>query len=108
MSVEPITGLKNPDYRRGFAPQLLHLIVFPLLRGEDMDNNITEIEEHPARVNAPFTAIRGNPLPAQCLVYFIANSLNLAFAIAATENEVIGKSAQLPQVQHENISSLLA
>lgn len=98
MSVKPTTGLKNPDHRRGFAPQLLQLIVFPLLWGEDMDNHLTEIEEHPARVNAPLTAIRGNPLPAQCLVNFIANSLNLAFAIAATENKVIGKSAHLPQV----------
>ncbi len=98
MSVKPTTGLKNPDYRRGFAPQLLQLIVFPLLWGEDMDNHLTEIEEHPARVNASLTAIRGNPLPAQCLVYFIANSLNLAFAIAATENKVIGKGAHLPQV----------
>lgn len=98
MSVEPITGLKNPDYRRGFAPQLFQLIVSPLLGGEDMDDNLTEIEEHPARVNAPLTAMSGNPLPVQCLVYFIANSLNLGFAIAATENKVIGKGAHPPQV----------
>ena len=96
MSVKPTTGLENPDYRRGFAPQLLQLIVFPLWGGEDMDNNVTEIEKQPAGVNSPLTAIGGNPFPAQCLVYFIANSLNLAFAIAATENKVIGKSAYLP------------
>ena len=95
MSVEPTTGLKNPDHWRGFAPQLLQLIVFPLLGGEDMDNNLTEIEEHPARVNTPLTVISGNPLPVQCRVYFVANSLNLAFAIAAAENKVIGKSAHL-------------
>lgn len=63
-----------------------------------MDNDFTEIEEHPSRVNSALAAASGDVFFAQRLVDLIANGSNLAFAVAATEDKVIGKGAHSSEV----------
>src|SRR5262249_46273380 len=48
----------------GAAPELLELVEFPLALGEDVQDDVAVVDQHPARV---VVALRANPLDARIL-----------------------------------------
>ena len=72
-----------------------------------MDYDIAAIQEHPPRVHIPLLTKVQVGFPAQSFVDSFEDGLNLAGALAATDDKVVGEAAQPPDVQHDDVCGLL-
>ena len=72
-----------------------------------MHYDVAEVEEHPPRVGCSFAAVAPDAGLAQGLFDRVADSLELALAVGAAENKIVGDIRHSPDIQHQDISSLL-
>jgi hypothetical protein len=70
-----------------------------------MDDNGTHIEQYPSRIRFTFTVIGENAFFLKCFADFLADGFNLAVAISATDNKIVGEGANLSGIQDNNIFS---
>ena len=99
--------LLNPDQGRSLPPQLVKLVVLPLKRRENVDNDITKIKKEPTRAHRTFVVVRLDPLLLQGMFNLIIDRLNLPLALAAAYHKVISKAAHLACIEQGNIRRLL-
>jgi hypothetical protein len=73
-----------------------------------MHDDIAVVEDHPARRRSTFapqwTSVRSVSDPVHDVV---ENRVDLALAVAATDNEIIGQQRDLAQVQQDDVAGLL-
>src|SRR3990172_7624608 len=98
--------LLDTHHRRALAPQPLDVVVGTLLRGEDVDDHVAEVQQHPPRIQVALAAKGAQPVPAQGLVQNIQKGLHLADVDRRGDNEVIGESRDLADVEKQDILSL--
>ena len=95
------------EHRFGIRPEVIQPIIFSLRWRENVDDNITKVNEDPACVSVTFTTISSNAFLLQSLADLLPNSFNLAGTGAAANDEIIGERTNLPRIQQNNIISLL-
>jgi hypothetical protein len=71
-----------------------------------VDDDVAKIEQHPARVQCAFLVVRQDTFLFQRLLYFIVDSTYLPFALTTADNEVTGKTANLTDIEQDDIGSL--
>jgi len=102
-----IPGSEDLENGRGSLPDLLQAVKFPLLWGKDVNDDIAQVKQHPARFSPSFTPVRGKPLLGDNSINFVADGLNLTLALPAAEDKIIGKITPSPEVQKKDIEGLL-
>lgn len=90
------------------APQLLETIEFALIRLEDMNNDLGEVQEDPS----PFGfALSADGLHAhlgeQGLLDFLGDHFDLSIIAASADDEVVGDHELLGNAHHYDIFCLL-
>ncbi len=90
--------LLNCDHGDCLIPKLIELIIIPLGRSEDMNDDRAKISQDPARIGSPFTMVRNNPLGFQRFIDFSPDSLDLALAVSTTNDKIISKRTQCPGI----------
>ena len=92
---------------RGVAPEAFEVVVDPLLLEEDVDHEVDEVEEDPARVAFSLAAQGSGSLgPAGALDRF-GDGADLAVAVARADDEVVGDDQRLRDVQDNDVAGLL-
>ena len=81
--------------------------MLPLRGAENMDDDIAVIEQQPARVRRPLLVVRRDLLALKAFADLVLDGTELPFAIAAAQHEVVAETAQLADVQQDNIAGLL-
>ena len=72
-----------------------------------MDYYGAKIQQYPARIRRSL-AVLGSKTPLlKRLLNFLAYGFNLAISIAAGDDEILAKGADIPDIQHDNVASLL-
>ncbi len=71
-----------------------------------MDDDIAKVDDQPAGVDASLMTSRRDTYSGQRMVDLLNNRLELAFTLAAADNEVVGKTANTAQVEQQDIGRL--
>lgn len=90
------------DCRR-FAPHLLEVIEVAKLRGEDVDDDVSEVNKKPARIGSPFNVIRLDANVACLIANAVHQSGHVTVARRRADDEVIGEIGCLSNVQDDDV-----
>ena len=96
----------NPDQGHGAAPQLLKTVEFPLLLGEDVDDNVAEVHQEPAGVRVSLGSQHRLTGLFQALVHRFPNRLPLPLRFNGHQDEGVRVGADLSHVEQENVARL--
>ncbi len=100
-------SLLNTEYRLGFAPELIKLVVVPLGFPENMDNDIAIIKDEPAGACRSFTMACDDAFFLERLFDFVNDSFELRSAFAGADYKIICETADFAGVQQDDIDGLL-
>src|SRR5215212_654687 len=97
------THLLLPVLLRGAAPEGLQAVVVAGLVGEDVDDNVEEVEADPGR--ALFDALGARAVPSldHPLYYFLGHAPGLALGLRAGYYEVVRIRDQVPQIHDRHV-----
>ena len=73
---------------------------------EDVDNDIVEIDHHPATDRKPMMMFRPHPRIPATPRDFVGNRPEMRFGITGADEEVIGDSRGLADVEDDHVASL--
>jgi len=109
MQLPPVffSCLLHPQQNFSFLPELLELVVVPLIRGEQMDNDVAVVDDQPAITGKPFLPALSPMLLLHFLHDGVSQGVKHAVAGAGTEHKVVGKNIQLLEIQEHNVFTLL-
>jgi len=98
----------HPDHHRRLAPELLQAVVLSQTGGENVDDHIAVVNQHPSRRGNPLNVQRDNP----CFLFhlfqdFVHDSSNLPFAGSAADDKVVGQQGNPADVQQDDVGALL-
>ncbi len=87
-------------------PQIFKAVIIPLIRGEDVQNNIPKIHEHPPvfgqALQPAFVMVAGlNIVP-----HSISQCVYSPAGISGANYEIICKSSQIPNIHQDDIFPL--
>jgi len=85
--------LLNPDHRDRLVPQSVELVVVSLRGREYVDDDGTEVGQHPARVRSPFIVVRQHTSALEDLGDVLPDSFDMPPVVSGADHEVIGKRA---------------
>ncbi|RAQ94839.1 hypothetical protein A4R35_04775 [Thermogemmatispora tikiterensis] len=91
------------NYRFRLAPQAFEPVVLPLSWPEDMDDHGAEIQEDPTAGGIALLMEQASALFLQLLFQGVGDSLNLALIASATNDKVVGDTAQALKVEQDDI-----
>src|SRR5438067_11122817 len=89
------------------APEAFQVVVRPLVLGEDVDDDVPKIEEHPAAAASAFGADRRLAGLAERLLHAFRDGLELAVVGSRADDEEVGVARVLAQVDEHDVSRLL-
>src|SRR5215211_6937821 len=75
----------------GLAPEALEVVEGALLRAEEVDDYVAEVQQHPAGVRVPFAPAQAHVVRAQPLGQRVDHSIHLPFAEDGTDHEPVGE-----------------
>src|ERR687893_620759 len=75
---------------RGVAPEAFEVVVGPLLLEEDVDDEVDEVQEDPARFAFAFAAQGSGAVGAAGALHLFGDGADLALAVARADDEVVG------------------
>src|SRR4030095_3019462 len=91
----------------GVAPEAFEVIVGPLLLQEDVDDEVHEVQEDPARVAFPLAAQGPGAFGAAGALDLFGDGADLPVAVTRADDEVVGDDQRLGDVEDENVAGLL-
>jgi hypothetical protein len=83
----------------GVAPEAFEVVVGPLLLEEDVDNEVDEVQEDPARVAFSLAAQGTGSFGAAGALDLFGDAADLALAVARADDEVVGDDERLGDVE---------
>jgi hypothetical protein len=92
---------------RGVAPQAFQVVVGPLLLEEDVDDEVDEVQEDPARLAFSLSAQGPGSLGAAGALDRFGDGADLAVAVARADDEVVGDDQRLGDVEDDDVAGLL-
>src|SRR4051812_10564432 len=92
--------------RRGLAPELLQAVEGAGVGGEDVDDRVQVVHQHPARFAGSFRAARDHPVALQVLVDRVVDCLRLALGVARADHEEVRVSDHPAHVEHADVDRL--
>src|SRR4029453_16148291 len=92
---------------RGVAPQAFKVGVGPLLLEEDVDDEVDEVQEDPARLAFSLAAQGPGVFGAAGALDLFGDGADLAGAVARADDEVVGDDQRLGDVEDEDVAGLL-
>ena len=102
-----LAGKLGGDVRR-VAPEALQPVKPPRLLGEDVDDDVAEVDEDPAPRRRPLDEQRLELLlGAHLLDDGVGDGVRLPLARGGAEDEVVGDRRQLRDLEHVEIERLL-
>lgn len=72
-----------------------------------MDDDVVEVEQQPAGVDITFAVVGQHALFLQSVPDLVIDGGKLPLGLAAAQYEIVGKAADLADVQQNNIARLL-
>jgi hypothetical protein len=81
--------------------------VLPLRGAENMDDDIAVIEQQPAGVQRALLVVRLDFLPFEAFTDLVLDGAELSLAFPAADDEVVAKTAQLADIQQDDVAGLL-
>src|SRR5262245_58644638 len=100
-------GLLNPQDRLRLGPVLLERVVVALGWREDMDDDGSEVEQHPVRARRPLPPDGPYPLLAHALDDPVGDRAQLPLRPARADDERIGERREAGQVEQADVGGLL-
>src|SRR5674476_723744 len=92
---------------RAVLPQALKLVVGPLLFVLDVDDDVREVDQHPAAVALAFPAHRLDPELAKLVLDVVDDRADLAVVGSGRQNEDVGERELLTDVQSDDLAGQL-
>ena len=91
----------------GVAPEAFEVVVGPLLLEEDVDYEVDEVQEDPARLAFSLAAEGPGAFGAAGALDLFGDGADLALAVARADDEVVGDDERLGDVEDEDVAGLL-
>lgn len=96
-----------PHDHASSVPKGFQIVIGSFLAFEDMDNHITEIDEHPTIGRCALHALRQSTAHIFGFqLHGLHQGAQLRFGFAAHDDKVISKNGLRVDIQHENIDTL--
>ena len=99
----PGPALQDPDHLGGAGPESLQAEELPLVRGEDVNDHIATIHEHPAGSRCAFTPVDGQFGLLHRRGDILFQGLNQPRGVGRHHDEVVGERGQTSKVQHDDV-----
>jgi hypothetical protein len=90
----------------GVAPEAFEVVVGPLFLEEDVDDEVDEVQEDPARVAFSLAAQGSGTFGAAGALDLFGDGADLAVAVARADDEVVGDDQGLGDVEDEDVAGL--
>ena len=87
-------------------PQPLQVIKAAFLMVKNVDDHITEVEQHPHALAQPLTVLTVDPLGAQLALNGLGQALHMPGRAPAHNHKIIGEGGESPDIQHHQILGL--
>ena len=93
--------------RVGAAPQALEAVEHPRVGGEDVDDEVEVVEQHPFAALVAFDVAGAELAGLERGFHAVGDGLHLPPVLAGAEDEIVGEGAGLTQVEREHVGALL-
>jgi hypothetical protein len=91
----------------GVAPEAFEVVVGPLLLEEDVDDEVDEVQEDPARLAFSLAAQGAGSFGTAGALDLFGDGADLALAVARADDEVVRDDERLGDVEDEDVPGLL-
>lgn len=88
------------------APQSFECVVFANILLENVDHDVTKIDDDPLGRRRPFNAERRMTLGFEHVANMVCDRSCLPLRFSGADNQVIGKGGQFGDMQDENVGGL--
>ena len=92
---------------RGVAPEAFEVVVGPLFLEEDVDDEVDEVQEDPARLAVSLAAQGAGAFGAAGPLDLFGDGADLAVAVTRADDEVVGDDQRLGDVEDDDVAGLL-
>ena len=100
-------SLKDADHLGRLRPKALEVVEFSLLRPENVDDYIAEVQQHPAGAVQAFSAVLPNILLFKRAGNIFFQALNLPGGLRGHYDEVVSERRDSANIQHYDVRSQL-
>ena len=94
-------------HRLGVPPQAFQVVVFSRFRGEDVNQKIAIVGQHPLGVLETFHAYGTFTALVQLRADLFGDGLNLFGVAAGGDYEEVGERGDFAQIEHSNVGGFL-
>ena len=98
--------LLDTDYGVSLLPEAFQAVIFPFRCGEDVDDDVSVVEEDPAGPSRAFTVEHGDVGVLEPRFNLLSEGLGVAGGEGAHNHEVVGKAADCGNIQEQDVGSL--
>lgn len=102
-----VRSLLDFDHHCRLAPELIQPVKLTLLTRKNMKHDVAVVEQTPARLRGPFTAMRIAAAVTDLLIHDFDERSQLALRRGRTNDEIIRQDRDRTQVKQHDLLSLV-
>jgi len=99
-------GSLNPNDLLGLRPDLLYPVMRALLLAEDVQHQVAEVDQHPARFRFAFAVVHPQPRSLDLFDEGVGYGVELTYGADAHDDHEVGESADVVDVEQHHVGRL--